>query len=227
MRNLLFYIFTLFSSLSINAQINELGVFLGGANYIGDVGPTTYISPNKPAFGIIYKWNRSPRHSWRFSYIHGQIGSNDYNSDVLSRSLRGINFQNNIDEFSAGLEFNFFDFDLHNSDWAMTPYVSTGLNYFIYNENYIVNKTDKLDYRHSQFTVPMILGLKTRLFSHFVLGAEIGARYTFTDNLDGSNPRNNNLKGFQFGNLNSKDWYVFSGITLTYTFGKNPCFCAN
>lgn len=227
MRKLLFYIFILFSSLSIKAQINELGIFLGGANYIGDVGPTDYISPNEPAFGIIYKWNRSPRHSWRFSYIHGQISANDKDSDVPSRSLRGINFKNNIDEFALGLEFNFFDFDLHSSDWAMTPYVSTGVNYFIYNEFFFPSKAQKFDYRHSQFAIPMIIGLKTRIFNHFVLGAEIGARYTFTDNLDGSHPRNNNLKGLQFGNLNSKDWYVFSGITLTYTFGKNPCFCAN
>ncbi|UOX35432.1 DUF6089 family protein [Flavobacterium sediminilitoris] len=227
MRHNFIYIFLLFSSLAINAQINELGVFVSGSNYIGDVGPTDYISPNKPAFGIIYKWNRSPRHSWRFSYIHGELGSNDLDSDVPGRNLRGNDFENNVDEFSIGLEFNFFDFDLHQLDWAMTPYVSTGINYFIYNENYIVNKTDKLDYRHSQFAIPMIVGLKTRLFQNFILGAEIGARYSFTDNLDGSNPRNNNLRSFQFGNLNSKDWYVFSGITLTYTFGENPCFCAN
>jgi hypothetical protein len=56
---------------------------------------------------------------------------------------------------------------------------------------------------------------------------EIGARYTFTDNLDGSNPKNKNFETLKFGNLNSKDWYVFSGVTLTYTFGKNPCFCAD
>ena len=69
------------------------------------------------------------------------------------------------------------------------------------------------------------LGIKGRFFQNFVIGAEVGFRYTFTDNLDGSNPKNDNFETLRFGNLNSNDWYVFTGLTLTYTFGKNPCFC--
>ena len=96
----------------LNAQINEIGIFVGGANYIGDVGPTTYIAPNDVALGIIYKWNRSTRHSYRFSYTYGKISSNDLDSDVADRNLRGFNFKNTIHEASAGMEFNFFEFDL-------------------------------------------------------------------------------------------------------------------
>jgi hypothetical protein len=55
-----------------HAQIHEVGVFLGGSNY-GDIGPTTYISPNRPAIGVLYKWNKSPRHSYRFSYTQSKI----------------------------------------------------------------------------------------------------------------------------------------------------------
>ena len=73
--------------------------------------------------------------------------------------------------------------------------------------------------------IPMIVGVKTNLTTNFVLGLEVGARYTFTDNLDGSNPDNDNLKSLRFGDLNNNDWYVFSGITLTYTFGNKPCYC--
>ena len=29
----------------------------------------------------------------------------------------------------------------------------------------------------------------------------------------------------KFGNTNNKDWYVFTGFTLTYTFGNKPCYC--
>ena len=29
----------------MNSQDNEIGVFFGGTNYIGDVGPTTYVNP--------------------------------------------------------------------------------------------------------------------------------------------------------------------------------------
>lgn len=227
MRKFFVYILLLLSTLTINAQINELGVFLGGSNYIGDVGPTDYIAPNNVALGFMYKWNRSTRHAYRFSYTYSEIEAKDSDSDVSGRKLRGYSFKNYVHEFSAGLEFNFFEFDLHSHENTMTPYVFTGVNYFIYNEDFIPNKTNELDYRHSQFAIPMIVGIKTRLFRNFILGAEVGARYTLTDNLDGSNPKNDNLAVYRFGNLDSKDWYVFSGITLTYTFGKNPCFCAN
>jgi hypothetical protein len=214
-------------SFKTSAQINELGVFLGGINYIGEIGPTDYISPNEPAFGIIYKWNRSTRHSFRFSYYQGNIKSNDNDSNIPSRNLRGFQFKNNIKEFSAGIEFNFLEFDLHDSKNTITPYVFTGINAFIYNEIFIDNKVSRIDYRHSSLSIPMTVGIKTRLLNNLILGAEVGARYTFTDNLDGSNPLNENFKTLSFGNQNSNDWYVFSGFTLTYTFGKNPCFCAN
>lgn len=225
MRRVYLYICLVFCALNSNAQINELGVFLGGSNYIGDVGPTDYISPNEPAFGVIYKWNRSTRHSYRFSYFQGNISSKDMDSDVPSRKLRGNSFKNNIKEFSAGIEFNFFEFDLHSNEKTITPYVFTGINHFIYNEIYIAGNKSHLDYRHSSFAIPMVIGLKTRLVRNIIIGVEVGARYTFSDNLDGSNPINENLEVYKFGNLNSNDWYVFSGFTLTYTFGKNPCFC--
>jgi hypothetical protein len=39
-----------------------------------------------------------------------------------------------------------------------------------------------------------------------------------TDDIDGNS--NENLTYLKFGNINNNDWYVFSGLTLTYTFGK-------
>ena len=98
---------------TMNAQIHEVGVFVGGSNFIGDVGLTTYISPNEPALGILYKWNKSPRHSYRFSYTQSKITANDLDSEEAGRNQRGYRFENSIKELSAGLEFNFFDFNLH------------------------------------------------------------------------------------------------------------------
>ena len=215
-----------FPFITLNAQINELGVFIGGSNFVGDVGSTTYINPDKPAIGILYKWNRSPRHAYRFSYTQGKLTSRDIDSDIPSRNLRGKSFENSIKEFSAGLEFNFLDFNLHDGDPKISPYVYSGLSYFIYDEIYILDRTSQEDYQSSALAIPMVIGLKARLYRNFILGAEVGFRYTFTDNLDGSNPENDNFETLRFGNLNSNDWYVFTGLTLTYTFGQNPCFCA-
>jgi hypothetical protein len=46
----------------MNAQIHEIGVFLGGNNYIGDLGKMTYVNPNQLAYGVLYKWNLSLIH---------------------------------------------------------------------------------------------------------------------------------------------------------------------
>jgi len=220
-------IFLLLGITSVKAQIHEIGVFLGGSNYIGDVGPTTYIAPNEFAFGLLYKWNKSPRHSWRFSYNQANITSSDLNSDSPRRTQRGLNFENNIKEVSLGLEFNFFDFNLHSFDRKLTPYIFSGVSYFAYEELFYIAGEQKLDYRNGSLAIPMILGLKSNIFEHLILGVEIGARYTMTDNLDGSNPKNKILSPLKFGDINSNDWYVFSGITFTYTFGNEPCYCVH
>ena len=46
-KNLFTYIlyFTILFCGSLNSQDNEIGFFFGGTNYIGDVGPTTFINP--------------------------------------------------------------------------------------------------------------------------------------------------------------------------------------
>lgn len=50
-----FVLFLLLFGISIsNAQLMK-SVFLGGSNYIGDIGNTTYINPKDPAFGLVYK----------------------------------------------------------------------------------------------------------------------------------------------------------------------------
>jgi len=226
MKRIFLFIFILGLTKS-KAQINEIGVFLGGSNYIGDVGKTNYVNPNELAYGLIYKWNKSPRHAWRFSYIQSKITANDLDSKVPGRYLRGYNFENNIKEVSAGLEFNFFDFNLHEFGTKITPYIYTGLSYTNYDELYVLNKITKKDINHGTFAIPMTVGLKSNITKEWILGFEIGARYTMTDNLDGSLPRNPNLQSLKFGNINSNDWYVFTGFTLTYTFGQKPCYCAD
>ena len=205
------------------AQIHEVGVFLGGSNYIGDIGPTTYISPNEPAIGVLYKWNKSPRHSFKFSFIQSKITSNDLDSKEVSRNQRAYRFENNLKEVSLALEFNFFDFNLHESSRKITPYVTSGLSYFF--SNYTLTDIQSglsvsgRPARRSSIGFPIIIGVKSNISPRLVLAAETGARYTLTDNIEGSFNQN-------FGNINNNDWYVFTGATLTYTFGNKPCYCA-
>lgn len=226
MKNFLSVIIGIFLTVNAQAQIHEIGVFIGGSNFIGDVGKTNYIAPNEPAFGILYKWNKSPRHAWRVSYSQSTISADDRDSEEAGRSLRGYHFENSIKELSLALEFNFFDFNLHTLDHKITPYVTSGINFVKYDNLYVELRETKENKRKSTIAIPMILGIKSNISRRLILAAEVGARYTFTDNLDGSNPKDKNVSALRFGNLNNNDWYVFSGLTLTYTFGEKPCYCA-
>ena len=117
--------------------------------------------------------------------------------------------------------------NLHKLGPAFTPYLYTGATYFRYNYTYIDGAGLQQDVNQTEgtFAIPMVVGAKVRLNQFLILGAEIGARYTFTDNLDASNPEKLPALGANtdFGNIFSNDWYVFSGMTITYTFGRKPC----
>ncbi len=211
------------------AQIHEIGIFAGGNNYIGDIGPTNYISPNNLAIGAVYKWNRSPRYSFRASFTYGKLEASDADADIAGRKARGYNFENSVKELSVGVEFNFLDFNLHEERTVTTPYLYSGVSYFGYDTLVFENgsSTAQVYGTHNTFAIPMVIGVKTNISRRLILAAEIGARYTFTDDLDGSNPVKDKAEfdSLKFGNINSDDWYVFSGITVTYTFGKKPCYC--
>lgn len=214
----------IFSFSGLKAQTYEVGIFAGGANTISDVGRTNYILPSDLAFGGLFKWNISKRYAWRGSLMYGQFTADDSKSSSTARQQRGYVVDNSVLEGSVGLEFNFVDYNLHKLGPAFTPYLYTGVTYFRYNYEYfnggVLQETGQKD---GSFAIPITAGFKYRINQFLIFGAEIGARYTFTDNLDASNPVGSNFEEFQFGNILSDDWYVFSGLTLTYTFGRKPC----
>jgi hypothetical protein len=212
-----------------HAQINELGIFVGGSNFIGDVGSTDYISPNQLAFGGIYKWNKSPRHSWRASLTFSNLKAEDIKSDDPRRVQRGYAFESNVLEISAGLEFSFFDFNLHSGKKLATPYLYTGISVAHHDNHYFLGGVQTSENTASwAYGIPIVLGFKTTFIDNLILGFEVGARATFSDEIDGSIPDSEYKQSlYRFGNINNNDWYVFSGITLTYTFGLNPCYCAD
>lgn len=227
MRYIIILLFSVLLTQNAQSQIYEVGVFAGGSNFIGDVGATTYIAPNNLAIGGMFKWNRSPRHSWRISVTYAELDAKDSKSDDPRREARDFSFTNNLLEISAGMEFTFFDFDLHELGIKSTPYLYTGIS-TAKHDNFYYDNAGKIVSENTSswaFGIPMALGFKTKMTEHLILGAEIGARYTFSDEIDGSVPDFDNESSLAFGNTNSNDWYVFTGFTLTYTFGRRPCYC--
>jgi hypothetical protein len=211
-----------------NSQTYEIGGMIGGANYIGDVGKTNFVNPNSFAVGGIFKWNRSTRHSFRGSVLIANIKGDDSKSSNSRREQRGYAFENTVKELSIGIEYTFWDFNVHSQQSIATPYLYTGLTGFSYKALRKKTNDEIVEYDNAtSMAIPIVLGFKANISQNAMVGFEIGARYTFTDNLDGSNPVKElaNDESLKFGNTNSDDWYVFTGITVTFAFGRKPCYC--
>ena len=231
MKRLITLFFLLTNHLIGLSQIHEMGMFLGGSNTISDLGSTHFIYSNSPAFGLIYKWNLTTRYALRASFITSKLKSSDYYANDLSRFNRFFEIDNKVFEFSAGMEVNFFDFNLHNQNREFSPYFFTGINYFQYQLFTIREGLSSIDINKYdsalEFSIPAIVGIKFSVNNSFVLSFETGIRYSLTDNIDGSNPIGQFENDIQVkhGELYNNDWYVFTGIALSYTFGRQPCYC--
>jgi hypothetical protein len=215
------------------AQTYEVGVMLGGTSFTGDVGSTSYVLPedyirsSNISYGAIFKWNRSVRHSFRFSILRARTIGDDAESDINRRVERGYQFEQSMTEISAGIEYTFWEWDPHKLGNPITPYLATGPTFVFADHHYVNGNQLVKGNGYGSFAIPMIIGIKGKLSTHWVLAFEFGARYTFTDNLDGSNPTeiDQDTNFISFGNPNTNDWYMFAGFTLTYSFGRRPCYC--
>lgn len=222
-----------FSCSKAFCQYNEVGLFLGGSNVIADVGDEKFINPNKLAYGLFYKRNLHNMLSARVDLRASELWANDNRSKIKGRQNRDFAFENNIREVAVGLEYNFLEFNTHKPfEYLFTPYIYAGVGYFWSSDLYYAKgietkgqwaKERENEKKVGNWTIPFGLGVKTRLGeTKIILAAELGARYTLTNNLDGSFPKQENLR---FGNKNENDWYVMAGLTVAFTFGEKECQC--
>ena len=231
-------------STELKSQDNEIGFFFGGTNYIGDVGPTTYINPFpnesinediedifSSVVGIFYRKNISNRFAIKTGINFGIIQSSDFwkgSSDY--RVQRGKYFKNKIQEFHLGLDFNFLEFETSSNNFEFTPYIHTGLSLIRFDAlHYPIGINEAQAYgKDNDLALPITVGIKMKPLNSFVVGLEISAKHSFTENLDGSYPEFDDSSLYSqrpFGSNLSQDWYVYSGITLTYLFGNYECDC--
>ena len=204
------------------AQIHEIGIFGGGSNYIGDIGSEYYINPNELMGGLIYKRNLNPRVAVRVTFTIAGLSGDDLNATNQQRFNRGIHFKNSLKELAVGIEFNYFEYNLDDRRLTKTPYILVEFAAFNYKTISDVNANGDYVYENNiSYAIPFGLGYKTKLAGDWAIALEIRARYTFEDDLDYNN---SSIKSLQFGNPNSNDWYMFSGISLVYSFGRPPCY---
>lgn len=219
-RSILVIVFIYFSNISL-AQIYEAGISIGGSNYVGDIGRTNYIYPNTIAGAAFFKYNWNPRIALRAVYSYLPIQGNDLEADTDFRNVRGFNFTNTIHELAIGIEYNFYEYNLSEPGKTWTPYIV--LELAAYNAKYVASETTPGQFNLSTkntLAIPFGVGIKSKLIGPIAISLETKIRYTFNDDLDFTTE---NIQSLNFGNNNS-DWYMFTGISFIYTFGRPPCY---
>jgi Domain of unknown function (DUF6089) len=211
------------------AQKLELGLGTGTMLYKGEVSYyfnpanfSTYVS----AFG---RYNFSHTVVLKIDGGIGNVKASQYQSDdIYIRSFdpnETVTFQTQIWEASVGLEYNFLDYRKYKSHTRGTPYLTGGFGIFTFDTPTRYEGQDKPG---MEFSIPFGIGYKYVLSRHWNLGAEFGARKTFTGYLDGiNNTRYYNYDGHgiqpQRGYKDWQDWYCAAKITLSYTFYRIDC----
>lgn len=210
---------TCMTSISFS-QIHEIGIFVGGSNFIGDIGSTNYILPNEVAGGLVYKYNLNPRIALRGTYTYLPMTGIDIDSDNLFREEREFSFSNTIHEFAAGIEYNFFDYNIRIKEQSFTPYILAEVAAFNYKSPESVTSTSIILTNKFSVSVPLGIGIKGRISDHLAYAFESAVRLTFKDDIDFST---NEIPSLNFGG-NGNDFYTFTAFSIVYTFGRPACY---
>lgn len=141
----------IFSCLAVNAQQKkkmsslEFGLFLGGANYMGELTKEAVPPLNRtgPAVGILTRFELNPYWSFKGSAIFGQISGSDEDYDNNAfRDRRNLSFKSNIFDVSTQLEWNILGYQSTKTRNAWSPYLFGGIAVFKFNPKAQFNYVD-------------------------------------------------------------------------------------
>ncbi|WP_421987366.1 DUF6089 family protein [Roseivirga sp.] len=219
---LVFLISLLFMGFStgLKAQNTEIGVELGGYNYIGDVVRQYDFSNNTLGGQLFFRKHINDGVSLRFSVGRGTLkGADNEAFDVFSANRRA-SFSSRFVNTDMILEYNFLDYRNEKLDQHWTPYLFFGLG------AYRLQGDDQLGNNYNsgvQFKVPVGIGIKVKLNRRWILGISTSAIKTNSDFLDNVSLQTPNIKDYRGGNPNDDDVMFFTGFSLSYTFFKIVC----
>lgn len=188
-------------SLPAQKKPTELGIFLGGSFYLGDLNPNGFFKFTQPAIGIIYRYNINNRFSARLNALIGTVEAFDNQSSNAYQQQRNLNFKSPIDELSGEFEFNFFEYEIGNTKYNFSPYIFGGFGLFrmdpkgeingqwvelqpLHTEGQGTQFNPTSPYHLIQPCIPFGVGMKISIFKTICLSIEWGLRKTFTGYID-------------------------------------------
>lgn len=208
---------------------SELGIGIGATNYRGDVSPKYQLQNNRPAFTVFYRKDISVPVTLRAGLTAGLLRADDGNVNGVDgavpplQTFRQVNTKGSVYELSGALEYNFLDYHRRTDKVHFTPYVFVGLAIYYANTTTATNNQALANAFNQQgstlgLSIPGGVGIKLALSDHINLGLETGVRPTFSDDLDHLSEQTTVLV-----DPNTKDWYYYSGVSLSYTFYSILC----
>ncbi|MBK7310392.1 MAG: hypothetical protein IPI93_06260 [Sphingobacteriaceae bacterium] len=180
-----------------NFRQREIGVFLGGSYYIGDINTFKHFVYSKPAAGIFFRYTTNYRYAFRFGFNYGRIAAADSKSKSADQLLRNASFRSDIYELHILSEFNFVEYRIGHNKHYFTMFIFAGVAGFHHNPQANIDngrgwqtlqnihtEGQKKGYPLYQFSIPFGIGFKYNLWDFMGIGLEWGPRKTFTDYLD-------------------------------------------
>jgi hypothetical protein len=167
--------------------------------YMGDISshvprPTAF----PPAIGPIYRYNFDQRNSVRAHAVFYGLGASGTIFDG-----EDVEFQSSFVDLGLDFEFNWWPYKTAWRRTKYSPYVTAGLGYSLNIAGGSV----------SHLYMPFGGGLKANLGKRLSGGVEVTMRKTFTDWIDGVI----NAGGAEVVTpIGNNDWYMFTGVFLTY-----------
>lgn len=180
---------------------NEIGLFGGGTNFIGDVGNYGIHTPQGGVIGVYFRHQFNYHYAIRGQFSFGRIANDDALSDMPDRVFRNLHFRSNIYEGIVVGEVNFFEYLPGSRKYTQTPYIFAGFGVTAFNPqaNYQGDWYDLAPlgtegqrtsinpanyYPLGTWTLPFGIGYKWNLGRTWCFSVETGFRRTYTDYMD-------------------------------------------
>lgn len=214
-----------FSTAALAQNTSEIGLGLGAANYKGEVAPNYNFWKNRPAITGFYRKDISAPVTLRAALTAGFIRAFDADVDLPLHQNRRAEVSTSLLELSGVMEYNFLDYYDEKRKHRWTPYFMVGVAVTNYNNRVQSPRGYKPYVNSTIFAVPVGVGIKYALSNHWNLGAEFGARKTFTDAVDYASREGlvDVPEELLYANPYDKDWYYYNGLSISYTFYKIRC----
>lgn len=207
----------------------ELGLFLGGAYYIGDLNPSQHFLNTRPAAGLVVRYAFTDRLAAKLNAIGAGLKGSYPEGGNVYVGQGDYDFDRIIADIGLTGEFNFmcYDHKFFKKQSRFTPYLTAGLVATCY-ESY---KDDSDGKQRIVLSLPFGMGVKYKVTQWLRVGFEWTMRKTFCDDLDlvgdvgmgvdPSDPYKFNENVLSHNN----DWYSLAGFTITLSMWPRKLEC--